>query len=381
MRINKISIILLAAILLVGCGDGKENQHAAHEKEVAEDVHDDHESHDGEIFIGKDRAKQLGIKAVAINPGKFRSVLNVSGEILLAQGAQKLAVAKTSGIVTFASMISEGTDIRKGGLICSISASGMQGGSPNTSAKIAYETAKAEYERLKPLYEEKLATAREFKEAKEAYELAENAYLGARGGNSVASPLSGIVDRLLVENGSYVDAGTPVASVSENRRLTLRAYVPQKYYSEQASVQSANFKLSYSPKVYSLSALDGRRVSSGSMAVSTTDRGYTSVSFDFDNAGGIVPGSYAEVYLLGQERSNVLSIPLAALTEEMGYYFVYVEREVGAYEKCRVMTGACDGINIEVVSGLKKGDNVVVEGGVLVKIAANSSVVPEGHHH
>ena len=40
-----------------------------------------------------------------------------------------------------------------------------------------------------------------------------------------------------------------------------------------------------------------------------------------------------------------------------------------------------DGKRIEITSGLAKGEEVVTEGAVYVKLAGNSGVVPEGHHH
>ena len=103
--------------------------------------------------------------------------------------------------------------------------------------------------------------------------------------------------------------------------------------------------------------------------------------FDFKNDGRIVPGSYAQVYLLGAERSNVVSVPLSAVTEEQGYYFVYVKAHEEHFEKRRVELGQQNGAAVEIKSGLKPGESVVVEGAVLVKLAANTGAIPEGHHH
>ena len=209
-------------------------------------------------------------------------------------------------------------------------------------------------------------------------DVTENAYLGGKGCTVAASPLGGVVTQLLVANGSYVDAGTAVAVVSENRRLTLRAYLPKKYYGKLPYIETANFRLPYSDEIYSIEEMRGRKITSDNAA---TPGGYVDVAFDFDNAGGIVPGTFAEVYLLGAERANALVLPEAAVTEEMGYFYVYVEHEKGCYEKRRVGIGGSDGKSVEIISGLKAGESVVTEGAVLVKIAANSTAVPEGHHH
>ena len=368
---NKFLILLLPSLLL-SCGNGNSSAEQEHKKEEVG------EHHENEIIIDKHHVDELGIKTAKITPVTFREVIAVSGEVAPAQGAMKSVVAKTSGIVAFYNNVTEGAAVGKGGLICNISSDGILGGDPNKSAKIAYESAKAEYERIQPLYEKKIVTAGEYKEAKEAYDLAENAYLGGKGSTTVVSPLSGIVTQLLVENGAYVDAGTAIAVVSENRRLTLRAYLPKKYYEKLASLKTANFKLPYSEKVYDLSEMNGRKITSDNAA---TSGGYIDVAFDFDNTGGIVPGTYAEIYLLGSGKENSIVLPVQSVTEEMGYFYAYVEHEKGCYEKRRIDIGGCDGKNIEILSGLKAGESVVTEGAVLVKIAANSSAVPEGHHH
>ena len=45
------------------------------------------------------------------------------------------------------------------------------------------------------------------------------------------------------------------------------------------------------------------------------------------------------------------------------------------------MTGQDDGVRIEIVRGLSAGDEVVTHGAYQVKLAAASTVIPEGHHH
>ena len=50
------------------------------------------------------------------------------------------------------------------------------------------------------------------------------------------------------------------------------------------------------------------------------------------------------------------------------------------YTKKEVKIGVNNGIFVEILSGVKEGEEVVTEGAVLVKLAAQSSAVP-GHTH
>ena len=49
--------------------------------------------------------------------------------------------------------------------------------------------------------------------------------------------------------------------------------------------------------------------------------------------------------------------------------------------KREIVVGASNGEKVRVLSGLKPGDKIVIKGAYQVKLAANSSVVPEGHDH
>ena len=71
----------------------------------------------------------------------------------------------------------------------------------------------------------------------------------------------------------------------------------------------------------------------------------------------------------------------AALTEEQGIYFVYLQIAEEEFVKREVGIGESDGKNVRILSGLKEGERVVVKGAYQVKLASSSSVLPEGHSH
>ena len=109
---------------------------------------------------------------------------------------------------------------------------------------------------------------------------------------------------------------------------------------------------------------------------------YVPVTFELDNRGNLTPGAFAEIWLLAAPRQNVISLPVAALTDEQGQKFVYVQIEHDAYVKRAVTTGETDGTRIEICSGLKPGERVAVKGAIQIKLAAAGSAIPEhGHSH
>ena len=119
---------------------------------------------------------------------------------------------------------------------------------------------------------------------------------------------------ILVKEGDYVTIGQPLVSVTQNRRLFLRAEVSEKYYPYLRTISSANFQTPYNNKVYELQALNGKLLSFGKTAGDNSF--YVPVTFEFDNKGEVIPGSFVEVFLLSSPMENVISLPRTALTEE-----------------------------------------------------------------
>ena len=182
----------------------------------------------------------------------------------------------------------------------------------------------------------------------------------------------------LVNEGDYVTVGQPLVSITQNRRLFLRAEVSEKYYGYLKSITSANFQTPYNNKVYSLDDLSGRVLSYGKASGGSSF--YVPVTFEFDNRGDVIPGSYVSVYLLSSPMPDVLALPHTALTEEQGLYFIYIQLDAEGYKKQEVMLGADNGKEIQILSGLKAGDKVVTEGAYQVKLAGATNAIPAHSH-
>ena len=95
----------------------------------------------------------------------------------------------------------------------------------------------------------------------------------------------------------------------------------------------------------------------------------------------MVQGSYAEIYLITQNRPNVITLPIGALTEEQGVHFVYIQVDEEGYRKQEVTLGESDGERVEILAGVKKGDRVVTKGAVQVRLASASNAIPAHNHN
>lgn len=385
--------ILMAACLMASCHPG-EKHHGAHDHEGEEK-----EDHSGEIVMTDEQMEKAGVDIETVEPGDFTAVMKAAGQIVRRQGDEQTVSATISGIVYWRNAsLSEGSQVGSGQPLADITARHLQDGDPIAKAKAAFEAAKSEMERVKPLADENIVSQREYEQARLNYQTAKAAYEGIAASKSgsavVTTGMGGFIKSLIVKSGDYVNVGDPIAVVTQNRRQQLVVDVPECAYRNMNDIRSANFKATGNDNVYKLSELNGKLISYSR----TLPEGsaYLPATFEFDNVGDIIAGSFVEVYLLLKQKQNVITVPNTSLTEEQGLYYVYVKKhnhnheaheghehkgEEGIFEKREVKIGQTDGVRTEILSGLKAGECIVTEGAYQVKLAASSSVIPEGHNH
>ena len=371
-------------------GHNHEHEGHDHEHETAEEhAGHNHESkatkHSDEIIFPKAQAAKTTFEVREIQPASFNQVVKTTGQVLAAPGDEAVIVATSNGVVSFSSnKLTEGTKVQKGQSLFQISSKDIAEGDYYTKVKATYEAAKASYDRAEALVKDKIISQKEFESTKLEFENAKTAYDAVSNnktakGVSVNAPINGHMKNILVKEGEYITVGLPLATVSQNQRLVLRAEVSQRYYNAMQSVKSANFKTPYDNKVYSLEDLNGRLLSFGK--TSNENSFFIPVSFEFDNKGEVIPGSFVEVYLISAPIENTLSIPVSALTNEMGIHYVYVQIDEEGYRKQEVALGANNGKEVQIIKGLHPGDRVVTKGAYQVKMASASGAIPHGHSH
>ncbi|MGL5731176.1 MAG: efflux RND transporter periplasmic adaptor subunit, partial [Bacteroidales bacterium] len=256
--------------------DGDNHDHANEtDHEHSEDDGHNHESkpseenHSDEIVFTQSQAKAVDLKTETLQAQPFSYIIKTSGQIQAPQGDEQTVVATTAGIVSFTNApITDGTAIRAGETLVTISAKNLQNGDPALRAKIEFETAEKEYKRAEELAVDKIISAKQFEQTRLAYENAKNAYQAQAGnmtasGIRVASPISGYIKNRMVNQGEYVSVGQPIATVAQNRRLQLRAEVSENYFKYLKSISSANFRTAYDNSMYKLSDLNGKLISYG----------------------------------------------------------------------------------------------------------------------
>ena len=378
--IKRIPAILLAILpILAGCVDKHEHEHE-HEQAESNEHH-----HEG-ITLSQKKAKVAGVEVEKVVATTFHGVIHTSGMVMAASCDETTVVATTSGRVANADHISEGIHVGANTTLFTITSAGMQmeEGDPVKRARIEYEKAEREYQRAERLIEDQLITNSELNQIKADYEVAKLTFEALQrnrgaGGVVVKTPRSGFIKQCLVNEGDYVEAGQPLAIITQNQHLYLRAEVPERYFNQLNAIRCAKFRTSYSDHLYDITDMGGHVQSYGRSV--EQNNSYIPVIFEFNNTGDVVQGSFADIYLITGDRESIITLPLTAITEEQGLHYVYIREDEDGYRKQEVSLGQEDGERIEILNGIKQGDYVVVRGAMQVKLASASNEIPAHTHN
>lgn len=355
-------------------GHGHEGEEG-HDHAHAHGEGDAHEP-EGTIVLSPHMAERLGVKVDTAALTDMAPVAKAAGIIEMSAAAGGTAAAPAAGIVTLARGIDLGSEVRAGQLIATVKASAVTGGDPNAAARADLEAARAELDRVKPLWEDRLVTRAQYNQAVAAYERARAAYSAPAASGRVTAPVTGVITSLDARSGQFVDTGAPIASINGDGAMTLRADVPAARYAALSRVTDARIVLPYGGDIL-VSEAGGRRVGA---SVAAARAGYVPVTFTFSDSRAI-PGTAVDVYLMGDGSRRALTVPETAIVEQQGSFFVYVRLDEDCYLKVPVTTGATDGRRREITSGLHGGEAVVSAATTAITLAAAAGNVPEGHSH
>ena len=374
---NRMKFLFMTPILVFSMA----SCHSHNESEHADEHADEHAHNHGadEIVLEPHDAQRLGVEVDTVRPGAFTETLKVSGEILPSSTDRGVVSAPTSGVVRLAAGINPGAQVHTGQTIAQITARNISGGDANNAAKVAVDNAKRELDRITPLLADGLVTKKDYNDALAAYEAAKAAYSPAAASGVASAPRPGVITSVNVSDGEYVETGQALATIAANSTLTLRALVPVAEAEFPPRVGGAAMRF-HSGQTVDIADFNGRLLSSAPASAGETP-GYIPVYFSFNGTAPVIPGSATEVYLKGSGRSEVISLPIDAIVEQMGETFVFIRKGDHVYMKRPVTLGNSDGSCVEIKEGVKAGETAVVKGATFVRLAEQATVAPEGHSH
>jgi len=316
--------------------------------------------------------------AVAVSPVVVAN-LDESVEVVGSLAPKFYADVKSevSGVVT-AVYVTEWVPVRKGAPLARLDTSETEAGiealkAAEAQAKVGESRARREYDRAQQLKEYGLITPQNFDDAKSAVEAAEAGTAAARAQirtaqahlakSSLVAPMNGVVALRGVNVGDRVEnmgGGDPLFRIVDNSLLDLTVSVP--------SSRLAQVKVGQ-PLVFSTDSLPGRTFTGKVMfinpAIDAASRSAKVIAEVSNRDGALKGGAFAKGQILVATRTGLLQVPREALLNwkvEDQTAEVFVAQGDKAVKRT-VKTGLANAITVEVVEGVKPGEQVVTRGG------------------
>ncbi|MBA5792304.1 efflux RND transporter periplasmic adaptor subunit [Flavobacterium sp. xlx-214] len=264
--------------------------------------------------------------------------------------------AETPGLVSRV-LVKEGSVVGAGQTLAIIKADQQNVGVSNAQA--VYNNAKAEVTRFEGAYATGGVTKQQLDQVKLQLENAKNNLKSAQitaGDVVVKASFSGIVNKKNIEPGSYVNPGMELFEVVNVSTLKLKVNVDEK--------NIGFVKMGQSIKVESAVLADQTFEGRVSFIAPKADASLNfPVELEIKNNANkdLKAGMYGTAFFGSEQSANALVIPRSAFVGSVSSNQVFIVKE-GKAVLTKVVSGRIFGENIEIISGITKGMQVITTG-------------------
>ena len=372
-------------------GEYAGHDHSSHSHGHSHEPHPGHgvetPAKEGDVSFTKEQSWMVDFATEIAAESNFAGTVKVAARAEALPGDFTTVVATTSGKVQFAGNVLEGMPVAVDEALFYLEGSDVTDNDAAVKfaeAQSNYELAKADFERKKHLFIDKVVAEREYQAAEAAYRQAEARFESMKrnfgeGRVTLKSTMKGCVATLLVANGDYVEPGTPLAIVQRDGGVNLVAELPVRYAAQLQDVATVNVETACG-NVYDVAGFGGTTVV-GRVANSCN---MLPLTVSCAALPGVVTGGIVTLYVSSLSNDvHAVAVPRTALVEEMGNMFVFVQNNPVSFEKRAVKVGATDGCYVQLLDGVAAGERVVSKGGVILKLSQGAAALDPhaGHVH
>lgn len=376
-------LILVSGLLALGCNRepaASNNSSAPPPKVVAT-----HSEEKNAIHLTEDMVRDLRIRTATVAERSGAGEVMALGEVVADQARYAEVASPTTGQIVRVLVDINGS-VGTGTPLAQLRSTDLgRARAERMSAEARRELARQALDRKRTLASERIVAQREVQEAEAAFRIADADVRSATvsiqalgvseddaqgaGDSSLFYLKSPIAGRVLERHAVLGQQAEPSAHLFTIADLSRVWIVAQLFERDAVNVRvgsTAHVTIAALPgqEFDGRVALVGRQVDPGSRTVP--------VRIELPNsAGALRPGMSASARLevAGQNRT-ILAVPAAALQRVGERWLAFVPTGPNEYEMRPVGRGRDLGNDVEVISGLKAGETVVVEGAFLLKAEA-----------
>lgn len=311
------------------------------------------------------RATSVAVATAPVEQEAFSNDFRANGTFAPSQ--EMTVVAEVMGRIT-SLKIDEGSYVTKGQLLLTVDNQLLQ--NQLKSLRLSLDKSKKDLARMENLLKDGGVTETQFEEAKlgsESYEIQIESLQKQIADTYLKSPISGMVNDMKVENGSYISPGTPVANIVNTNPIRLQVYLTEDQVVNVKPGQRVNI---------TADVIAGKQFTGtvNFIDVKADNTKRFPVEIQIPNSNAIKAGMNGEAVFSAGKPVNVISVPRDAFVGSVQDGKVFVLD--GNKAKMREVTpGTIYGNKVEIRSGLAVGEIVITSGQINLQENTEVSVI------
>lgn len=382
-----IAVNVLAFVLL-GCGGKKETKKEESQKE-----------HSEVVKLSVESIKQIKLETEIVSLQPFTGYLTIPAKVITNQDNEAQIGSLVQGRVHQV-FVKVGDFVKAGQILMTVE--GLDVGEIKAGfliAKAALDYTKANYERQKKLFDEKIGSQKSLLESQSEYEKALAEYKAedkkihsvglsdedVTDGNKsedhtsgtlpIKSSINGIVVERNVVIGQLVDAATNAFKVINTNKVWIDGQIYEKDLTKINQKTDALF----TSATYLKDKFNGRIIYIGQ----TVDEQTRTIKIrgEFANQNNkLKPQMFGELKIPVSSNAKAIMIPEESVIKESEQEYVFVQTSDTTFEQRKVITGSSVDNRIEIKEGLKEGEKVASKGVFYLKSELKKEEI-EGDEH
>jgi len=292
-----------------------------------------------------------------INTGTFSSQVEVMGKVDVANNASLSAM---QGGTVMKIYVKEGNHVKAGQTLAQLDNDVLAKSLIQARQAVSFTTDL--YNKQKALWDQKIGSEVQYLNAKNNMESAQNQLNVALQQNElfkIKAVYAGVVDQVAIKEGQLVAPGVPAFRIVGTKGLKLIASIPESYVGK---INQGNSVQVYFPDLNK--EITGK-VNYLSKVIDPLSRTISAEVLLPDNQTEVKTNMVGILRIKDYSNSKAITIPVKNLLKNAEGYYVFVAENVDgkmvAKEKS-IKTGAANGDKIEVLDGLKQGDQLITTG-------------------
>lgn len=176
----------------------------------------------------------------------------------------------------------------------------------------------------------------------------------------IAAPFGGIIGLKSVSRGAFLAANTTIATIQSIEPVKLEFALPERYRMMININSEIHFTTESSDGIFK------GKIYAFEPKIDLKTRSVLVRAICKNDELKLFPGAFAHIEIPLKKEENTILIPTQAIVPELKGQKVFISKN-GIAEKISVETGIRNDTSIQITSGLKKGDTLLVTGIMQVK--------------